>query len=156
MNHDIWEDYSLAEDVFYAKRMELFASKDFESRLASALRSPEGSERALRVLLDARVDHSFALSVLSELIELAVSGPTRSLDLASQVLARQFSDDEVRSSISEMIENYYKSSDYFLLRRLAQVLRDHHLDDLLLTLVSNCRNHDDPDIREISDDFSPA
>jgi hypothetical protein len=156
MNSDSWEAYAFAEDAFYSARAALVADVAFRSQLSEALRSPEEAERALRLLSSIGVNHEFALTLLPNIIDLAVDGPMRSLALASQVLAEHFSDEEVLAEVSKLVGRYLATNDYFLIRRLAQVLVDHHLYDLLATTVTFCRAHDDFDVREVADDFDVA
>jgi hypothetical protein len=151
----LWAEFSNAEDAFFGFRAKLSQSEEFGAVISQALQSPPPDcERALRLLACVVLERSLVVQLLPLVIELTVDGPTRSMDLASRVLLQLYEVHEVRSVIADRLEKYLGTGDYFLLRRVAQLLADHHLTDLLKTFVTRCRVHGDPDIREIAEDFS--
>lgn len=143
-----WEEVRDAEDLYFARRVEMFAAGKQE-QLRLALADPVGAGMALRILRDA--DLQTVMDLFDAVFARATTthGPVQ---LAREVLARLDAGWLFRA-LGPVIERRLSQpgADWEDFQRIAEVL--HHLDQHahLNTLVVRAERSDDPDIVEVAE-----
>lgn len=154
MSSIAWDQYCAAECAYYIQRKHLVEHPDFIQAVAKALASTSDSDVALRLMLEVPLQSDALPKILPLVIELAIDGPVRNMSIAATVLKKYTENVAlIRQAIELNMPRYLGSRDDFLLRRLAQILRDLEIHDLLADLLIWCRNQHEEEINEIASDF---
>ncbi len=145
-----WEDLVAAEELYTARRMDVFAA-GAEEQLRLALASPRGRGTALRVLADAPPELTIAL--LDAAFDAAVTTHAQ-VGVARNVIGRLDAGWLARTLgplVSERIER--PGASWEDLRRVAELLSELGQRALLDEVVDCADRSDDEDIREVAEDF---
>lgn len=140
----------LAEEVYVAKRVALFAS-GAEAQLRLALASPRGVGTALRALLDAPLE--LVGDLVDALFVVAVTTHPQ-VGLARTVLGR-LDTGWLASVLPPRVEERlsHPGADWEDYRRLAELLSALGQRSLLAEVVRRAALSGDEDIREVAEDF---
>ena len=153
MTRQPWEDLVEAECAYRDRCAQLYAAGVMTEQLRLALADFSGRDMALRVLLDAPPET--VLELLDPVFDLSVSlhGP---LVPAREVLAR-LDQDRLAPPLAVLVarrlddpDPQYPDDDY---RRVAELLDLLGQRDLLAEVVRRAEASDNPDIREVAEDF---
>ncbi|MEI2431430.1 hypothetical protein RDV84_11625 [Lysobacter yananisis] len=156
-----WRAMREADAALLACRFHLKKHADFAHILAQALACASERNLALRFLRDdagALSDAQLA-ELAPAIVDLAVDGNLDDLIVARQTLVRyaaRFTSSRgvVEDAVARVMDGYLAREDDFVLRRLAELLLDAGFAHALRRLLAACKDHMDPDIAEIHDDFS--
>lgn len=145
-----WEELVLAENEYIARRMALY-SAGAERQLRLAFASPRGVGTALRALIDAPLE--LIMSLLDVLFVSAASTHPQ-VGVARQVIDR-LDPGWLSSALRPLVAGRLSQSDasWEDYRRIAELLSTLEQRSILDVLVRRAEASDDPDIREVADDF---
>jgi len=156
-----WRAMREADAALLACRFHLKKHPDFARILAQALACPSERNLALRLLRDdgGGLSDAELAELAPALVDLAVDGNLDDLIVARQALVRyaaRFTSSRgvVEDAVERVMDGYLAREDDFVSRRLAELLLDAGFAHALRRLLATCRDHADPDIAEIHDDFS--
>ena len=146
-----WREVLEAENNFLLLRMALFAG-DADDQLSRALNAPEGRGMALRMLVQAPVEHVERHA--AAIFEMA-SSTHGQVGLARQVLAR-LNGDVAKNVLGPLVRQRLQSTDerWEAYRRSAEVLQCLGQTELLRELVVEAGRSTDEDILEVAEDYA--
>lgn len=150
---ELWRQLVAAENAFFAARMALFQSgADIPGLVVRALDDPSGRGTALRLL--PLLDEDARRQVFPQLVELASWGHGYTRDIRDIILSldRSWVLTHVPPEVDRVLQ---QSPTYEEYRRLAELLRMLE-SPYLSSLVHAAAASDDPDIREVANDFETS
>ncbi|MBL7496589.1 hypothetical protein I6A84_19540 [Frankia sp. CNm7] len=152
INVEPWEELAEAENTYFAIRMRMFAA-GAETQLRKALATPRGRRTALRVLLEAPAE--LRMDLIEPVFE-ATLGSTAEVATARAVL-RLVDPGWLTMALRPLLLQRFSDSrepiDWSEYRRAAELLGELGQPALLGLLLSLGSETDDPDVREVVDDF---
>jgi broad specificity phosphatase PhoE len=119
--------------------------------IKSSLRRATGRARTLTLL--SHLGSDFTAEVIPELVEVTLSH--RDALRARELLGQLPYDEAARLVPPAVWDLLTEEDDYDAYRRMAELLRHLGLSDTLQELCRQAAASDDPDVREVAEDFTP-
>lgn len=148
-----WLRLKKSEEKLFSAKYYFRKSECYFEQLLLALNTLSEQGTALRYIRDDYFNDDELNILIPIVIDISIDGNIDNISIAREILIKLKENKIVRNKLSSMLDDYLDSFDYFIYRRIAELLLDLNYPDLKIKLMFRCKESEDEDLVEIYNDY---